>query len=251
MRFILLSIVLLNSLAFGQFTPSIGFQLGAVDAGIREFVMRGSVYNAENETYDFYYIPNTLGPMFGDVHLRGYGRALSVENKFRLGYSLQIGIQQFRGEGRFVYNSSSTNDPDSIINEYDNFKFKTDYSTAYFKHYLDFHWNLKDDLKWTNSVALGLKALARAKARDVLDASIIDNDRPVIMTLSYETQFTEKGEHFDLGYFFHLDFWGLPLFNEDEFYDPRLKFKDLNFVGIGFRVLPHNKLKESIPSPTH
>ena len=244
-HFFLLFCCIMSFIVQAQFVPSVGASIAAVDAGIRDYTAIGSVYNVSNETYDYYYIHNTLGPLVGDVNLRGFGRNFLSDARFRPGYSLEIGLKQFRSEGIFVYNSSSTNDPDSILNRYDNFHFRTDYSMAYFKHYFDFNWNLNDKIKWTNSLGLGIMAMIRAKARDINDASIIDNDRPVVLNFAYQCQFTEKYELFDVGYYIAIDLFALSMFKEDEVFDPRIKLKDIRFGGFGFRLIPHPKKKKN------
>jgi hypothetical protein len=235
---------LLPTCLTGQFAPSIGAKMSGVFTGIDDYVALGEVYNAENQTFDYYVIHNEVGPLVGEVCMRGFGRNFLSTKPFLPGYSLEFGFQQFRGDGKFVYLESSTPDPDSIINEYDNFHYKTDYTTVFIRHYLDFNWNLNSDLKWTNSIGVGFRALIRASARDIPNASIFDIDRPVVITVNFETQLTEKYKYFDVGYFISFDMLALNMFKDEPAFDPRIKLKNTKFYGFGLRVIPHPKKKK-------
>ena len=229
-----------------QFAPSIGAKMSGVFTGVDDYIALGEVYNIENQTVDHYIIHNTIGPLVGEVCMRGFGRNFLSSKPFLPGYSLEFGFQQFRGDGKFVYLESSTSDPDSIINEYDNFHYKTDYTTVFIRHYLDFNWNLSKDLKWTNSIGAGFRAMIRASARDIPNASIFDIDRPVVVTFNFDTQFTEKYKYFDVGYFMSFDLLALSMFKDELAYDPRIKLKSTKFYGFGLRVIPHPKKKKNV-----
>jgi hypothetical protein len=227
-----------------QFAPSVGAKMSAVFPGVDDYIALGEVYNVENQTVDYYVIHNEIGPLVGEVCLRGFGRNFMSPKPFLPGYSLEFGFQQFRGDGKFVYQESSTADPDSIINEYDNFHYKTDYTTVFIRHYLDFNWNLSDDLKWTNSLGVGFRAMIRASARDIPDASVFDIDRPVVIAFNFDTQLTEKYKLLDVGYFLSFDLMAINMFRDEPAFDPRIKLKNTRFYGFGLRVIPHPKKKK-------
>jgi len=250
MRLFFLLLLLLPSVSFSQVLPSLGVKFYHLKSGDNYYNYNVAWYNDINETYDYYAAHSSLGPLAGGINLRSYGRQFLDSSRFSVGYSLGIGINQFRSETYFVYAGSSTADPDSIINAHGDFRFKTDFSTVYFYNYLDVHWNLSDKVKWTNSLGVGLKAMLRAKARDFPyhEAVMIDNDRPVILTFAYETMITERYRKVDVGYFISFTPFGLPLFDEDadnpNGFDDRHKLSKIRFNSIGIRVIPHPKKKK-------
>lgn len=237
-------------LSFGQVVPSVGLKMYYLNSGDNYYNFDVSWYNNSNETYDYYAAHTNLGPMAGGIELRSFGRQFLDSSKVTLGYSLGIGINQFRSETYFVYSGSSTADPDSIVNGQSDFRFKTDFSTVYFCNYLDIHWNLSHKVKWTNSIGVGLMAMLRAKARDFPyhEAVMIDNDRPVILSFAYETMITERYRKMDIGYFVSFTPFGIPLFDEDadnpNGFDDRDKLSKVRFNSIGIRIIPHPKKKE-------
>ena len=251
--FLLFLFVSLNG--FSQVVPSLGAKFYHIKAGNNYYTYNVAWYNNINETYDYYTAHSSLSPLGAGAELRGFGRQFMDSSKVNIGYSLGIGINQFRSSTYFVYFGSSTADPDSIINDHGDFEFNTYFSNLYFYNYLDIHWNLSDKVKWSNSIGVGLLAMVRAKARDFPehDAVMIDNDRPVILSFAYETMITERYKRFDVGYFISFTPFGIPLFDEDaDNYlgaDNRHKLSDVKFNSIGIRFLPHPKKKKILVLP--
>ncbi len=241
---ILIATLIFSKLPNAQFVPTAALKMTAVCPGVNDYIALGEVYNL-NETIDYYVIHNKIGPLVGEACLRGFGRNFMSDKAFTPGYSLEFGFQQYRSDGKFVYLHSSTENPDSIVNDYDGFHYKTDFTNLFVRHYFDLNWNLSDDLKWTNSLGFGVRAMIRAGAMDLYDASIIDNDRPIVFLFNYDTQLTEKYTHFDVGYFLSFDLMALSMFKDDlTSYDPRIKMKNVRFYGFGLRFVPHPKRKK-------
>ncbi|MBN4072625.1 hypothetical protein JYT74_01165 [Crocinitomix catalasitica] len=209
-------------------------------------------YNRSNETYDFYTAHSHLAPLGAGFGLRSFGRQFLDSSRFNIAYSLEIGITQFRSRTNFIYAGSSTTDPDSILNAHGGFEFSTDFSMVYFMNYLDFHLNITPKIKWTNSIGVGMMAMFRSKARDFpyQEAVMIDNDRPVILSFSFESQITEKYDNFDVGYFISFTPYGIPLFDEDvdnaNGFDDRHKLSKVKFNCLGIRFMPHPKKRKVI-----
>ncbi|MCG8575456.1 MAG: hypothetical protein MI810_11275 [Flavobacteriales bacterium] len=252
MRHLILLIVTSFTLwSYGQFVPSVGTKLYHIKAGDNYQKYRVAWYN-EMDTYDFYTAHNHLNPMGVGINVRSFGGRFLDSSKFKLGYSLELGFQQFRSKTNFIYEGSSSAHPDSALNAKEGFTFYSDYTTVYFTHYLDFNWNLTTKLKWTNSIGVGLAAMFRSTARDFpfREASFIDNDRPVILTTNFESQITEKYKRFDVGYFVSLGLFSFPLFNDDDpevdQIDNRTKLSEVRFNAIGIRIIPHPRLKKKV-----
>jgi len=247
MRALLTSLVIfLSTLAQGQFTPSIAYKAFAIKKDSYYYKSEVIVRNS-NSTYDYYIVHNRLNLLSHGLSLRSFGKKYVDKKKFTIGYSLAIGLQHFTSSSNLLYNYSSTTYRDSIINIYNGYKFRTNYSLLFFNHFLDFNYRFNDKLCFMNSVGVGISALMRAKSKNVANSSIIDIDYPVVLNFSYEPQIIEKYKKFDVAYFFSINLFSLSLYNwkdDDEYYnDNRFKLSDLRFNGIGIRFLPHMKHK--------
>lgn len=247
---LLISILSVSTAGFAQLATGIGYKGAMINASVLDYQSRLTVWNS-NETTDTYAVNNTIGAAAQTLSLRSYGKKYFYDQKFKAAYSLEIGLQYFSSRGQFLYESSSTTYADSIINAYNGFAYRTDYTTVYFNHFADFYFPLKDDLRLVISAGLGINALMRAKSKEIPRASIIDTDFPVMATSTLEIQLLEKYKKHDVGYFISLNIYNLALYSwkdEDlEYGDERLKFSSLRFNGIGLRWIPHPKQKPTVP----
>lgn len=199
----------------------------------------------DNETVDYYIVHNHLSPLASGLSLRSFGKKYFVNDKLTVGYSLAIGLQHFTSNSELLYSHSSTTYQDSIVNAYNGYEYRTNYSMVFFNHFLDLHIPIEEDLKFIISCGVGISALMRAKSANVPNSSIIDNDYPVALNFIFEPQVVEKYKRFDMGYFLTFHLHSLPLYNwkdDDAYYaDGRFKLSDLKFTGIGLRFFLHPK----------
>jgi len=243
----------LGKLSYGQFTPTFGYKASAISGKTTYQRSYGGTRNP-NQTYDYYIIHNQLNPIAHTLSLRSFGGKYLEDKKFNVGYSLDIGLQQFSSSSILVYDYSSTTNRDSIVNDYHGFRFNSNYTVIYFNHFIDFNLKLSDHIKFTQSLGVGLSAPIRARSKNVVGAyeTMIDTDFPLAFNLIYEPQIIEKYQKFDVGYFFSISLFSASIFSnkdDDAFYDTsRIKLSELNFNGIGIRFIPHMKLKEELSS---
>lgn len=231
MKFLgLIAVFLLSSYASGQFTPSFAYKASVIKTESYYHKSEIIVRNP-NDTYDYYIVHNYVNPIAHTLSLRSFGKKHLMDKEFNFGYSLAIGLHHFTSSGKLLYNFSSTTYRDSIVNAYNGFSFKTNYSMVFSNHYFDFNWNITDDIRLTQSIGIGFTALMRAKSKAVANSSIIDNDFPVMLTFSYEPQILEKYEKFDVAYFVSFNLLNISLYNwKDEdavYWDTRIKLSDL------------------------
>jgi hypothetical protein len=246
---LIILLVQIGQLSYSQFTPTLGYKASAISGKTLYQRSHGATRNT-NQTYDYYIIHNRLNPIAHTLSLRSFGGKYIEDKKFNVGYSIDIGLQQFRSSSILVYDYSSTTDRDSIVNAYDGFRFNTNYTVVYFNHFIDFNLKLSDNIRFTQSIGVGLSAPIRARSKNVEGTSetMIDTDFPLTFNVVYEPQIIEKYEKFDVSYFFSVSLISGSVFGnkeDDAFYDQsRIKLSELNFNGIGIRFIPHMKLKE-------
>ncbi len=229
----------------GQFSIGIGTDVA--------FLRTEEVYNYnllvynENETAQMYRVRNELNPVSNGIVLRSFGGQFLNKKKLTIGYSLEIGYHYFSSKSNLAYLGSSTLDKDSIVYDFDNFSFRTNYHALRFNHFLDVHWNPTDDVKITNSLGVGLGAIVRGNAPYVdFDGTMINTNHP-IMKFSYQPQVTEKYKRFSMTYFATIDLFSMSLFTKEKPYDTpdyRIAYSKLRFNAMGLRFIPHLKEKE-------
>lgn len=233
---------------FAQFSTSIGVE-GSLLNTKEDYVYGVSVFN-ENETMDFYVVNSDLGVTTQGLVLRSFGGQFMKNSGVTCGYSLGIGYRHFSSASEFTYVGSSTDDKDSIVNEYDNFQHKTQYHIIRFTNFFDVHWNYSETLKITNSIGIGFNAIVQAKSANLeFDGSIVNANHP-ILKLIYQPQITKAYKRFSMTYFASIGLFAVPLFtkpNPFDIPDERIPFEKLriNTIGIGF--IPYFKKEEKDP----
>ena len=247
MRYALILSTLFSSFGYSQFVAT-----GAYKAQIlfspTDYYQNEVIARNSNDTYDYYIAHHHLNPMVYSISLRSFGKKYFEEEKTTFGYSLEIGFQHFTSSATLLYDYSSTNYRDSIINALNGYQYKTNYTTVLFNHFLDFNYPINESMKFIASVGIGITALMRSKSATVPNASMIDADYPVTANLVFEPQIVEKYKRFDVGYFFSFHLHGLALYNwkdnDIDYGDTRIKMADLRFNGIGIRFIPHPRPRD-------
>lgn len=238
--------VFFSLLSYGQFTAGIGYDFLFLNPRVEDFTYDLIVVN-ENETRDLYTVRNDFGALSHGIGLRSFGGQFLNPKKFVPGYSLEIGYRYFSSSSDVLYRESSTTDPDSIVNLMGGLKFRTNYHLINFYHFFDFHVNLSEKIKLTNSFGLGIEAIVKASSPSAgYRAEIVSTNHP-ILKLNYRPQLIEKYERLSIVYFASIDLFAFSLFKNSDPYentDFRIPFDQLRFNGIGVRFLPHFKEKE-------
>jgi hypothetical protein len=232
-------------LSFCQFYPAVGLESGIVYAKT-DYAGNVAVLN-ENTTVDLYRINAQLNPFGQTMKLQNSGRAFSKVEKWAVGYSLGLSYSIFTGESELQYRTSSTEDIDSIVNDYDGFTFRSNYQIVQFSHNLDVHWNISEKWKFTNSLSLGLSALVKTKT-DIgsFDGAIVSANHPVL-GINYLPQFTRKHERFWLSYYLNIQLFRFGLFRQSSVEDlvfQKIPFENIGYQTLGIRITPVTKVKQ-------
>ncbi len=245
-NFILFFVLYISIPSFSQFTPSLAYKASIIDVE-SHYYKSSIIVSNPNDTYDYYIVHNDLNPVLHTLSLRSFGKKYLVDKTFNFGYSLAIGLQHFTSSSKLLYDYSSTTYRDSIINAFNGYTYRTNYSMVFSTHFFDFNWNISERIRFSQSIGVGFVALMRAKSRNVANSSIVDNDYPIMLSISYEPQILEKYEKFDVSYFLSFNLFNLGLYNwkddDQAYWDTRMKISDMRFNGIGIRFFPHMKLK--------
>ncbi len=231
-----------------QQSVGLGYEFSFLSTSEQTYNYNVGVYN-KNETIDFYNVRNKMGAVAHGLSIRSYGSQFFKKQKIAVGYSLDLGYSFFQGESEFAYLRSSTSNRDSIVNLYDDLKFRSNYHTIRFNHYLDVHWNPSESTKITNSIGVGIAAIVKGSTKQLgYEASIINNNHP-ILKLVYQPQITERYEKLSITYFASIDLFAFSLFQTTTTHsilEQRIPFQKLRFNTIGLRFVPNPKLKPKI-----
>lgn len=234
--FLLLSAHVVNA----QFFFGAGYDLAAIHTNdTYESYLR--VYN-ENETWDLYKMNQELGVLSQGVSIRNYGQKFESDQTWAAGYSIEMGYRYFRSKGQMMYQGSSTDHSDSIVNVLGGYRYKTRYHIVRFTHYFDVHYNPSEKVKISQAIGVGLNALVKVKTPGVdFDGAIISPNYPTL-TFNYQPQITEKYERFYVSCFVHLNLFRIPLFTKPSspFQQPdsRTWLSEIRMQSIGVRIIP-------------
>ena len=224
--------------SWSQFFPSLGAELSFIHKKTN-YERRLAVFN-ENETIDYYEMVGDITPVLFGLNVKSYGKAFEDEKKIKIGYSLGLGYAMFTGKSTLVYLRSSTDYQDSIMNNYGDFSYRTNYHNIDFNHNFDVHWNVKEDIKFTNSLAFGLSTIVKVGGDEIdFDGGIVNVNHPNLNFL-YQSQLAKKYDRYWLAYFLKTQFYSINLFgsqvyNSDSF--GKIDLKDLMYFGAGFRII--------------
>lgn len=233
---------------FAQFSPGISYELSFPTANT-DFSYTVMAFN-ENETFTFYEISTNLNPTASGVSIRNFGRRFDSKQKWILGYSLEIGYRKFSTNNRMAFSSSSTQNNDSIVRNYNGFQFKTDYNALYTSHYLDVHFNPTDKIKITNSFGLSLAAIISSDSRKTnVPGKGVESNYPILKVI-YQPQITEDYERVSISYYANFDCFSWDLFRSSTkgFLSETngIPLSKIRFNGVGVRIVPHFKPEKRI-----
>lgn len=222
-----LFIVFFNSLT-AQNTVGVGYELSFLNTAQLKYNYNLAVFN-ENETVDYYHVINQVGILAHGFTIRSYGKQFHAQKKMTVGYSLELGYRFFQSKSK-----SSLTYMRNPIN----------YNVVYFNHYLDWHWNLSESIKFTNSFGVGIAAITKGISKSLgHKAAVINNDHPIIKFV-YQPQITERYEHFSVTYFCGIDVVSFSFLKNKYMHDyGKIPFKKLRFNTIGLRFVFQPKTK--------
>lgn len=249
MRRPLFFLVLLVSLYcknnYAQFSFGASYELSAIQTQ-SEFLNYLQVYN-ENETWDLYRLNQNLGTLAQGIGVRSFGQRFSNNNRWQIGYSMELGYRFFRSSGNLIYQGSSTNNSDSILNYFNNLNYKVRYHVVRFTHYFDAHFNVSEKVKISNSIGVGLNAMVKINTRGVsFDGAMVSPNYPAL-TLNYQPQITEKYERFYLSVYLNLNLFRYALFTKPtsayQQPDTRTWLSEVRMHSLGIRIIPIPKDK--------
>lgn len=234
--------------ANAQFSFGGGYELSAIYSQ-SEFLNYLQVYN-ENETWDLYRLNQNLGTLAQALSLRSYGRRFEKDDKWQLGYSMELGYRFFRSTGNLLYQGSSTSNTDSIVNLFGGLEYKVRYHVINFTHYFDIHYNASEKIKLSNAIGVGLNAIVRTNTPGAgFDGAMVSPNYPALV-LNYQPQITEKYDRFYLSCFLNLNLFRYALFTKPtslyEQPDTRTWLSEVRMHGLGIRVVPRIKAKPQI-----
>ncbi|WP_027420153.1 hypothetical protein [Crocinitomix catalasitica] len=221
-----------------QFYPSLGVDISYIHKKT-SYARNLAVIN-ENETIDYYKMDGDIAPVFIGLNIKSYGKGFGDESKFKIGYSLGLGYGVFTGESTLVYLRSSTDYADSIVNNYSDFTYRTNYHNIDFNHNFDVHWNVKEDLKFTNTLGFGLSTIVKVGGSEIdFDGGIVNVNHPTLNFL-YQPQISKKYERYWLSYYLKAQFYSINLFSSQVFNSDgfgKIDLNDLLYFGAGFRFV--------------
>jgi len=234
--------------AYAQFSPGISCELSFPIAN-NDFSYAVAALNA-NESITYYEISTNLNPTASGFSIRNFGRRFDSKQKWILGYSLEIGYRKFSTNNRMAFSSSSTQNNDSIVRNYNGFQFKTDYNALFTSHYLDVHFNPTDKIKITNSFGLSLAAIVRSDSRKTnVPGKGVESNYPILKVI-YQPQITEDYERVSISYYANFDCFSWDLFQSGaKGFTSELNgipLSKIRFNGIGVRIVPHFRPEKPI-----